>query len=118
MIELAPEVLQAVTKPTRYTGGEWNAVQKDWAEVECTFALCLPDVYEVGMSNLGLAILYEILNRRKDTAAERVYAPWTDMEAVMRERGIPLFSLESHRPLTEFDFWGFSLQYEMVYSNV
>ena len=118
MIELAPEVLQAVTKPTRYTGGEWNAVRKDGAEVGCTFALCLPDVYEVGMSNLGLAILYEILNRREDTAAERVYAPWTDMEAVMRERGIPLFSLESHRPLKEFDFWGFSLQYEMVYSNV
>ncbi len=118
MIQLSPEILQSVTKPTRYTGGEWNAVHKEWNEVECSFALCLPDVYEVGMSNLGLAILYEILNRREDTAAERVYAPWTDMEEIMREREIPLFSLESHRPLREFDFWGFSLQYEMIYSNV
>ncbi len=118
MIKLPPEILQSVTKPTRYTGGEWNAVHKDWSGVGCTFALCLPDVYEVGMSNLGLAILYEILNRREDTAAERVYAPWTDMEALMRERQIPLFSLESRHPLAEFDFWGFSLQYEMIYSNV
>lgn len=118
MIKLPPELLSSVMKPTRYTGGEWNAVHKDWGRVDCTFALCLPDVYEVGMSNLGLAILYEILNRREDTVAERVYAPWTDMEAVMRERKIPLFSLESRRPLARFDFWGFSLQYEMIYSNV
>ena len=118
MIKLAPEILQSVTKPTRYAGGEWNAVRKDWEKVDCTFTLCLPDVYEVGMSNLGLAILYELLNRRDDTAAERVYAPWTDMEAILRERHIPLFSLESRQPLASFDFWGFSLQYEMIYSNV
>lgn len=118
MVELAPEFLQSVSKPTRYTGGEWNASSKDPDSAGCTFALCLPDVYEVGMSNLGLAILYEILNRRKDTAAERVYAPWRDMEDMMREKGLPLFSLESRRPLSQFDFWGFSLQYEMIFSNV
>ncbi len=118
MIQLEPEILQSVAKPTRYTGGEWNSVRKDWESVACKMALCLPDVYEVGMSNLGLAILYEILNRRTDTAAERVYAPWTDMEAYMREKKIPLFSLESRRPIKEFDFLGFSLQYEMIFSNV
>ena len=118
MVQLDHSILQSVLKPARYTGGEWNAVRKDWDNVQCRFALALPDVYEVGMSNLGLAILYEILNRRADIAAERVYAPWVDMEEQMRERGIPLFSLESRRPIREFDFLGFSLQYEMIYSNV
>ena len=118
MVQLDHSILQSVLKPARYTGGEWNAVQKDWASVRCKFALALPDVYEVGMSNLGLAILYEILNRRADIAAERVYAPWIDMEEQMRERGIPLFSLESRRAIADFDFLGFSLQYEMIYSNV
>ena len=118
MVQLDHSILQSVLKPARYTGGEWNAVRKDWDGVRCKFALALPDVYEVGMSNLGLAILYEILNRRMDTMAERVYAPWVDMEEKMREREIPLFSLESRRPIAEFDFLGFSLQYEMIYSNV
>lgn len=118
MVQLNHEVLQSVLKPSRYTGGEWNAVVKDWDQVDCTFALALPDVYEVGMSNLGLAILYEILNRESDIAAERVYAPWTDMEAEMRSRNIPLFSLETKHELSQFDFFGFSLQYEMIYSNV
>ena len=118
MVQLDHSILQSVLKPARYTGGEWNAVRKDWDGVQCRFALALPDVYEVGMSNLGLAILYEILNRRADIAAERVYAPWIDMEEKMRARGIPLFSLESRRPIEEFDFIGFSLQYEMIYSNV
>ena len=118
MVQLDHSILQSVLKPARYTGGEWNAVHKDWSSVQCNFALALPDVYEVGMSNLGLAILYEILNRRADIAAERVYAPWVDMEEKMRERGIPLFSLESRHPIAEFDFLGFSLQYEMIYSNV
>lgn len=118
MVQLDHSILQSVLKPARYTGGEWNAVRKDWDSVQCRFALALPDVYEVGMSNLGLAILYEILNRRADIAAERVYAPWIDMEEKMRERGILLFSLESRRPIEEFDFIGFSLQYEMIYSNV
>ena len=118
MVQLDHSILQSVLKPARYTGGEWNAVRKDWASAECKFALALPDVYEVGMSNLGLAILYEILNHRTDIAAERVYAPWIDMEEKMREQGIPLFALESRRPIRAFDFLGFSLQYEMIYSNV
>ncbi|WP_315437037.1 TIGR03960 family B12-binding radical SAM protein [uncultured Selenomonas sp.] len=118
MVQLDHSILQSVLKPARYTGGEWNAVRKDWDSVQCRFVLALPDVYEVGMSNLGLAILYEILNRRVDIAAERVYAPWIDMEEKMRERSIPLFSLESRRPIRAFDFLGFSLQYEMIYSNV
>ena len=118
MIRLDHEVLQNVLKPSRYTGGEWNAVKKDWDNVDCTFALSLPDVYEVGMSNLGLAILYDALNRQENVAAERVYAPWTDMEKEMRQRNIPLFSLETHTELSAFDLWGFSLQYEMIYSNV
>ena len=118
MVKLDPEVLQAVEKPARYTGHEWNAVSKDHALMDCTFALALPDVYEVGMSNLGLKILYEILNQRKDTAAERVYAPWIDMEKEMRTRHIPLFSLETFTEIMSFDFIGFSLQYELIYSNV
>ena len=118
MVKLEPKILQSVSKPARYTGHEWNAVIKDHAAVECTFALALPDVYEVGMSNLGLKILYEVLNRRKDTAAERVYAPWTDMEAAMRENGLPLFSLETFTEIKAFDFLGFSLQCETIYSNV
>ncbi|MFC2637297.1 MAG: TIGR03960 family B12-binding radical SAM protein [Mitsuokella sp.] len=118
MVHLAHDVLQSVLKPSRYTGGEWNAVHKDHASVRAAWALALPDVYEVGMSNLGLAILYEILNRRADIAAERVYTPWTDMEALMRDRKIPLFSLESKTEIAAFDFVGFSLQYEMIYTNV
>ena len=118
IIELEPEILQAVEKPARYTGHELNVVHKDWDGTACHFALALPDVYEVGMSNLGLKILYEVLNDREDTACERVYAPWIDMEQIMRERQIPLFSLESFHAVREFDFLGFSLQYEMIYSNV
>ena len=118
MVTLDPSILQSVEKPARYTGSEWNAVCKNPDEVRCTFALALPDVYEVGMSNLGLAILYEILNGRADVAAERVYAPWTDMEAIMRERQLPLYSLETKTEIRRFSFLGFSLQYEMIYSNV
>ena len=118
IIELEPEILQAVEKPARYTGHELNAVHKDWDSVACHFALALPDVYEVGMSNLGLKILYEVLNGREDTACERVYAPWIDMEEIMRKRQMPLFSLESFHAIKDFDFLGFSLQYEMIYSNV
>lgn len=118
MIELSPKLLNSVGKPTRYTGGEWNAVKKDLSKIPCKFCLTLPDVYEIGMSNLGLQILYGVLNKRSDTAAERVYAPWEDMEKKMRENAIPLFSLESKTPLKEFDLWGFSLQYEMIFSNV
>ncbi len=117
-VQVPHEVLQSVLKPSRYTGGEWNAVHKDWDESLCHWALALPDVYEVGMSNLGLAILYEILNAEEKVLAERVYAPWTDMEAEMRQRRMPLFALESKREIAGFDFLGCSLQYEMIYSNV
>ena len=117
MVKLEQEMLQAVEKPARYTGGEWNAQPKDSAAVLCRIALAMADVYEVGMSNLGLKILYEILNRRDDIAAERVYAPWLDMEEEMRRRSIPLFSLETFREVSSFDILGFSLQYELLITN-
>lgn len=107
-----------LTKPARYTGGEFNSVTKNFDETACRIVLALPDVYEVGMSNLGLAILYSILNRRDDTLCERVYAPWTDAEEILRKENIPLFALESKRPVRDFDMLGFSLQYEMIYTNV
>ena len=110
--------LYELMKPARYTGGEFNSVVKNFDETACRIVLALPDVYEVGMSNLGLAILYSILNRRADTLCERVYAPWIDAETVMREENIKLFALESKRPARDFDFLGFSLQYEMIYTNV
>ena len=112
------EVLQKVLKPARYIGGEFNSVRKNFDEVDCKFVLALPDVYEVGMSNLGLSILYGILNNNKNILCERVYAVWTDMEKEMREKNIPLFSLENKIPVKDFDFLGFSLQYEMIFTNV
>lgn len=118
MITLDPAILNRVIKPARYTGNELNSIKKDHDTVGVTVALALPDVYEVGMSNLGLKILYQILNNRQDTAAERVYAPWVDMEAEMRAHNIPLYTLESLKPVREFDVVGFSLQYEMSFSNV
>ncbi len=118
MVRLEPEILQAVEKPARYTGNEWNEVKKDPAATDCSFALAMADVYEVGMSNLGLKILYEVLNRQENIAAERVYAPWIDMEKEMREHELPLFSLETFREIHTFDFLGFSLQYEMLSSNM
>ena len=117
-INLPYEVLQKVTKPVRYIGGEFGCVIKNWDDVNCRMVLALPDVYEVGMSNLGLSILYGIMNRRADTLCERVYAVWTDMEEEMRQRSIPLFSLESKRAVKDFDIFGFSLQYEMIFTNV
>ncbi|MDI7276296.1 MAG: TIGR03960 family B12-binding radical SAM protein [Anaerolineae bacterium] len=111
-------ILPAVEKPGRYAGGEWNAVVKDWGSVEVRLALCYPDVYEIGMSNLGLAILYDLVNRRPDMLAERAYTPWPDMAAAMRAAGVPLYSLETRHPLAEFDVVGFTLQYELNYSNV
>ena len=118
MINLHADILQQVMKPGRYTGNELNSVLKDHAQIKVKFALAMPDVYEVGMSNLGLKILYEALNRETDIAAERVYAPWVDMEAAMRERKIPLFALESGCPIRDFDLVGFTLQYEMSYTNI
>ncbi len=112
------EILQSVEKPSRYTGNEWNSIRKDPLEVKIRFAFCFPDLYEVGMSHLGMKILYSILNERRDTYCERVFAPWVDMEARMRENNIPLFALESQEPIAGFDFVGFTLQYEMCYTNI
>jgi len=111
-------ILPRVTRPARYTGGEWNSVVKDWDATEVRMALIYPDLYEVGMSNMGLGILYDLVNRLPYALAERAYAPWVDMEAEMRRASIPLFSLESKRPLADFDLIGFSLGYELTYTNV
>ena len=112
------DVLQQVQKPGRYTGGEWNAVRKDPSSVKLKIALAFPDLYEVGMSYLGQKILYHILNSRPDVLAERVFAPWPDLEQALRKQARPLFSLENRLPLYEFDFLGFSLMYELNYSNI
>lgn len=111
-------ILNQVSRPARYAGGEWNAVLKDWGEARIRVALIYPDTYEIGMSNMALPILYDILSRQPDTLAERVFAPWVDMEAPMRAKGVPLFSLESKRPLRDFDVIGFSLGYELTFTNV
>ena len=117
-MHILDDILPNVAKPARYTGGEWNSITKDWDSVDVRMVLAYPDLYEIGMSNLGLAILYDLLNDRPDIIAERAYAPWLDMEAEMRKAGIPLFSLESKRPLKDFDIIGFSLGYELTYTNV
>jgi len=117
LIELN-NILHQVTKPARYTGGEWNSVVKDWDKTFIRIALSYPDLYEIGMSNMALPILYQLLNSQPDVLAERVYAPWSDMAAAMRAAGIPLFSLESRCPLNDFDIIGFSLGYELTYTNV
>ena len=109
-------VLKSVTKPGRYIGGEYNAIKKDKAAVTCRFAFCFPDTYEIGMSNLGVRILYETLNRNPDVWCERVYAPWTDMQEKMEEYSIPLAAVESGDPIREFDIVAFSLQYELCYT--
>jgi len=112
------KVLNKVQKPGRYVGGELNQVCKPNAEDLVRFAFCFPDVYEVGMSHLGMKIIYHLLNERDDCACERVFAPWIDMEAEMRNADIPLFSMESQTPVSEFDIVGFTLQYEMSYTNI
>ena len=117
-IRVYDRILQSVEKPSRYTGNEWNSINKDINTIDIRFAFCFPDVYEVGMSHLGMKILYHLLNERKDVFCERVFAPWVDMEAKMREYDIPLFTLETHDVVKEFDFVGFTLQYEMSYTNI
>lgn len=112
------KILLKVQKPGRYTGGELNSVIKDKSKVDIRFAFCFPDTYEIGMSHLGMKILYSQFNSYDHIWCERVFAPWIDMEALMRERNIPLYALESGDPLTEFDFIGFTLQYELSYTNV
>lgn len=112
------KILARVQKPGRYVGGEYNAVMKNKDEVDCRFAFCFPDTYEIGMSNLGLRILYGVANEMDGVWCERVFAPWGDMEAEMRRDGLPLYALESGDPVAEFDIIGFSMGYEMAYTNV
>lgn len=111
-------VLKQVLKPGRYTGGEYGQVVKDKNKVKARFAFCFPDTYEIGMSNLGVRLLYGVLNREPDIWCERVYAPWVDMEEKMRENHIRLYAHESGDPVRDFDIVGFTLQYELSYTNV
>ena len=117
-LALSDEILLKIDKPARYLGNELNAVIKNPEEVDIRFCMCFPDVYEIGMSHLGIQILYDMFNQREDVWCERVYSPWTDLDALMREKEIPLFALESQDPVRSFDFLGITLQYEMCYTNV
>ena len=117
-LALNDEILMKIEKPARYIGGEVNSVMKDKEKVDIRFAMCFPDVYEIGMSHLGIQILYDMFNRREDVWCERVYSPWTDLDKVMREENIPLFALESQEPVKEFDFLGITIQFEMCYTNI
>ena len=117
-VTIDPVWLMHIQKPARYIGGEWNSVVKNHDEIPVKVALAFPDVYEVAMSHLGLKIIYSVLNAREDALAERVYAPWVDMEAMMREKQIPLFSLENKCPVKDFDVLGFTMPYEMCYTNI
>ena len=117
-LALSDEILLKIEKPARYIGNEVNSVNKDPNKVDIRFAMCFPDVYEIGMSHLGIQILYDMFNRREDIYCERVYSPWIDLDKIMREEKIPLFTLESQRPVRECDFLGITLQYEMCYTNI
>lgn len=117
-LALPDEVLLTIEKPARYIGNEINMVVKNPEEVDVRFCMCFPDVYEIGMSHLGIQILYDMFNQREDTYCERVYSPWPDLDQIMREKNIPLFALESQQPIKEFDFVGITLQYEMCYTNI
>ncbi|WP_418407519.1 TIGR03960 family B12-binding radical SAM protein [Blautia sp.] len=117
-LALSDEILMKVDKAARYIGGEVNSVMKDKNDVDIRFAMCFPDVYEIGMSNLGMMILYNMFNEREDVWCERVFSPWMDLDKIMREEHIPLFALESQESVKEFDFLGITLGYEMCYTNV
>jgi len=117
-LALSDEILLSIDKPARYIGNEVNSVQKDKTKIDVRFAMCFPDVYEIGMSHLGIQILYDMFNRREDVWCERVYSPWIDLDRIMREKNIPLFALESQDALSEFDFLGITIQYEMCYTNI
>lgn len=117
-LALSDETLLSIEKPERYIGNEVNSVTKDKDQVDIRFAFCFPDVYDIGMSHLGIQILYGLFNSYSDVWCERVYSPWEDMDRVLREQNIPLFALESQDPVKEFDFLGFTLQYEMCYTNI
>ena len=117
-LALSDEILMKVDKPARYIGNEFNSVMKDTSQVNIRFAMCFPDVYEIGMSHLGIQILYDMFNRRDDVWCERVYSPWPDLHEIMKKENIPLFGLESQDAIKEFDFIGMTLQYEMCYTNI
>ena len=117
-LALSDEILMQVEKPARYIGNEVNAVMKNKDEVQVRFAMCFPDVYEIGMSHLGIQIIYDMLNQFEDVWCERVYSPWVDLDAIMRKEHIPLFALESQDPIKKFDFLGITIQYEMCYTNI
>ena len=117
-LDLSDDILMKVEKPARYIGHEYNAVIKDKENVKIRFAMCFPDVYEIGMSHLGIQILYDMMNRLEDVWCERVYSPWVDLDRIMRQNQIPLFALESQDAVREFDFLGITIQYEMCYTNI
>ncbi len=117
-LALSDDILMQVEKPARYIGHEVNSVMKDKSKVDVRFAMCFPDVYEIGMSHLGIQILYDMFNSWEDTWCERVYSPWIDLDRIMREQQIPLFALESQDPIRDFDFLGITIQYEMCYTNI
>lgn len=117
-LALKDEILMQVEKPARYIGNEVNSVMKDKAQVDVRFVMCFPDVYEIGMSHLGIQIIYDMLNQFEDVWCERVYSPWVDLDEIMRREQIPLFALESQEPIRDFDFLGITIQYEMCYTNI
>lgn len=117
-LALSDEILLTIDKPARYIGNEVNMIRKDLNDVDVRFAMCFPDVYEIGMSYLGIQILYDMFNRWEGVYCERVYSPWVDLDSIMREKNIPLFALESQNPIKEFDFLGITIQYEMCYTNI
>ncbi|MGN0298191.1 MAG: TIGR03960 family B12-binding radical SAM protein [Lachnospiraceae bacterium] len=117
-LALSDEILLSVEKPARYIGNEMNAYNKDKSQVDVSFVMCFPDVYEIGMSHLGIQILYDMFNKREDVYCDRVYSPWVDLDKIMREKNIPLFAVESQEPVRSFDFLGITLQYEMCYTNI
>lgn len=117
-LALSDDILLSIEKPARYIGNEVNSIMKDKSKIDVRFAMCFPDVYEIGMSHLGIKILYDMFNKREDTWCERVYSPWLDLDKVMREQQIPLFALESQDPIKDFDFLGITIQYEMCYTNI
>lgn len=117
-LALSDDILMKIEKPARYIGNEVNAVVKDKSRVDVRFVMCFPDVYEIGMSHLGIQILYDMFNSWEDVWCERVYSPWVDLDCIMREQHIPLFGLESQEPIKDMDFLGITIQYEMCYTNI
>ena len=117
-LALNDDILMKIEKPARYIGNEVNAVVKDRDSIDVRFCMCFPDVYEIGMSHLGIQILYGMLNSWDDVWCERVYSPWVDLDEIMRKENIPLFALESQDPIKDFDFLGITIQYEMCYTNI